>query len=127
MISQIGVAYNKHEGIKESYGMNKVMGNEASCMAGMVKKLVLSESEEINKTMWDVLTILNTFVSWFFQSKQNHYKTTELSINISIPSLQLQHFYSATIPHVAFSSSARSRFVNISTQILSSGITFIKC
>lgn len=45
MINQIGVAYNKHEGIKESYGRNKVLGNEAFCMADMVKKL----SEEINK------------------------------------------------------------------------------
>lgn len=36
MINQIGVAYNRHEGIKEICGMSKVLGNEASCMAGVV-------------------------------------------------------------------------------------------
>lgn len=36
-INQIRVTFNRHETIKESYAISKILGNEASCTAGVVK------------------------------------------------------------------------------------------
>lgn len=37
MTNQIEIAYNGYKAIKESCVISKILGNEESCMAGMVK------------------------------------------------------------------------------------------
>lgn len=61
------------------------------------ERLVLSESEEMNKAVWD-LSLYSTHLVADPFPVNSHCKNTRVSVNISIPSLhQQQYFCTVTI------------------------------